>query len=426
MSNKKQKYQLETIKAFPGFDRVVIYRLATTVSKNWYVRIRLKTGGYFIRSLRTSSKDKAVEKALNHFATIKAKEDSGAPIGSASLFKSLWKKFQAGPYQQMKPARQKRFRLTYKNSLSWFDGYQYSSINENIVGKWVLWRCKNGFSKNGRPIAASTVKGEIDHLKQVLNYAVGEGTMEPFKINSNVNRYLKTKEQQAWVKFDKSRGGAISDKRLKEILDALRENKDRIHTHPQHQWSANLLYYYIMLVNEAGLRPGTEALGLKWGDLKTHKDGNNAFTYWTVRSGKRENADPTRPTRIAVTSIQSYHLIYEWRRLNEEHNSEDDWVFRDYKGNQAKTSSLSRTFKRLVKNNGLDQHNGKTITLYTFRSNRINSLLDDPNLTLSQVSRLSGTSIQTIQQAYFDRQQMLSQGSFYATAAAKGSMVNKK
>lgn len=419
VSNDGYTYQSGTHKPFNGVDRVVLYQLATTDNNAWYVRIRLLKGGYLIRSLKTSSLDGAKNKALIIYSEVLGREKKGLTVGT-NTFKALWKRFIND--SDFKKARYKRFKLVYKNYLSWFNNYDIAEIRQETITNWVNFRLDAGYERNKRPVSATTISGEVVMLKQVLRYGVAKSLLQVLPtFNAELNKIKSDK-----ITFKKRRGGAIEDRTATKIMDILYENMVKPTNVHRYKWSRQLLYYYIVVCNEAGLRPGTEATTLRWRDLYTEQTSKGMFQYFKV-AGKREAADARRDKRVAILAFTGMEPLWKWKELCDKQGfyGPDEYIFRDHIGQQVDQRNLNRSFRKLLKKAGLYAVNGKAITLYSWRSNRINKLLNNPELTLAEVARLSGTSLRTIQSEYYDQRQLLSGGTGYARAAGTASIVPK-
>lgn len=172
---------------------------------------------------------------------------------------------------------------------------------------------------------------------------------------------------------------------------------------------------YFNLLGSCGLRPGKEALGMKWSDIKRGSvnygsDKISAY-YVTVRRGKMSQKKKSKGGKIeyvsreiimypdtAIALEQLYYVRYGETKTIAEivEESRDERLFVTH---DNKEPNFADTFKQYVTGDLLKKHLTQYYTLYSVRHEFINGEIDR-GVSKEDVAEQCGNSVQTIDKYY--------------------------
>jgi hypothetical protein len=458
------KYYKDAFK--PPFDqeRGLLFKIGdgSVKHENWYFRYRKQDGKYFQRSLRTSSKDKALELARNFWRQILDAEDAGVNYGDLNI-STMYKKWRATVVfsSHRDGAISHKFE---KYILPFFDNTPIKDIDNPMWLNFVRWRV-NYYSELSdfeirrkgavRTPSVKTINGYRQTLLQLLrwckmnNYlAVLPELTQNYKGAqiSNIN-YSKTrgkalsmsqyqkiiKRLYQWAWFDRI---ALARKRDTDVWGVSRQDAeayflsefdtiakgyaDRGYGGLPRDWINSLarkrIYYFVIISFNTLLRPSTEMTSLKWRDIrfvKSDRDPDLRIPIITTPKGKMG-------PRTVIGAYETYIHLLRWRGISKEYGfgGENQYVFPRWDGEdrEMRASEMGRTFSMALRRWGLDQHTtGEKITLYSIRNTAISHRIRDSKWDLLRVSKQAGTSLLQISQAYAD-DIMMSNADKYAQA----------
>lgn len=219
-----------------------------------------------------------------------------------------------------------------------------------------------------------TLKEISTQLKKICNYALEEGYITKNPYNRNVRRPKGIKndprdtvlDREALVKLVKA---ASKKPKLKAIV-------------------------YTLLLT--GLRTG-ELLALKWSDLDRENNcilvnGAIAPVYDECVDGKfrireyiRKKTKTSAGKRILPVHPSLFKILHDWRNYITEYRTdngifididENDLIFANYSNGIRSYSSIRRDFDEFLVSNGLQNNNGKKITLHCLRRTTASYMLN--------------------------------------------------
>lgn len=241
-----------------------------------------------------------------------------------------------------------------------------------------------------REPAASTMLNHNAALNRVFDTAISEGWLKqqqipPFKVTGKKSERRPAFTPQEWNKITANLRHWV-DKTHKERPRQLRE----------------LMWDYVLILANTGIRTGTEAYNLKWSQIRWHTDKNKErYLAITVsgKTGKRE--------LVARHACYDYLKRIQSRFPDLAEMSFDDlikakidqYVFRLRNGNR--TENLTKTFHRFLEEYGLlnDSH-GDARTLYSLRHMYATLRLSDGDVTIHQLAKQMGTSVAMLEKFY--------------------------
>lgn len=242
--------------------------------------------------------------------------------------------------------------------------------------------------------AKSTINTHNAALRRVFNTAVENGWINENQIPSLSNRgayrgpeprpYFTKREYHTlytfmseWcVNFERSDGLGMKTKYLRELL-----------------------YDYVMIIANSGMRPGTETHNLKWKHISFGYKNKRRFIKMKVSGKTGERTIVVRDN----TKIFLDRIAGRFKKLKDMPDKElcqqDEYVFRLIDGTR-RPKSLIRPFEKCLSECGLlydDQ--GKKRTLYSLRHSYITwGLLDGVGIHL--LAKQAGTSVSMIEKHY--------------------------
>ena len=172
-----------------------------------------------------------------------------------------------------------------------------------------------------------------------------------------------------------------------------------------------LLFDYVLVLANTGIRAGTEAMNLKWSNIYFYEEKGKRYLAMMVK-GKTVQHEVTcrfgaiRPLdRIRLRNPKWADMTFEEFLALQT----DDYVFR-LKGKSRKgeavdkdlTTAFGRMFKRLLDSLGLlvDGRTAQERTLYSLRHTYATYALERDRLSVHQLARHMGTSVAMIEQHY--------------------------
>ena len=251
---------------------------------------------------------------------------------------------------------------------TYLDNIDYTKLKE--FEEWKV-------DKTRRKLKHSTLNNHNSALRRVFNVALERGWIQPYQIPHLVNKGKQGERRPAFTIEEYSklyrfmRGWYKKARTQKSIM--IRE----------------LLRDYVLIIVNTGMRPGTEANNLKWGNIEEIEQGEvKCLRIWVSgKTGKRE--------LIARHNVRRY---LERIKARFEEVSDDDYVFRMADGKRP--YDINGTFEILLKDSGLlkDRH-GDVRTLYSLRHTYATFQVLN-GIDLHVLARQMGTSIGMLEKHY--------------------------
>ena len=451
MPQYRGKYYKDQFKPPFDMERGLLFKIGdgSVKNENWYFRYRKHDGKYFQRSLRTTSKEKAIERATKLWREIMDAEDAGIDFGDLKIG-TMYKKWRQSVVfsSHRDGAISHRFE---KYILPFFDDTRIQDIDNQRWLDFVRWRV-NYYSELSdaevrrrgavRTPSVKTIDGFRQCILQFLRWC-------------KINKYLAVLPELTRnyrgahisnINYNKTRGKALSMNQYKKLTRYLYEwayfdrislarekgcdvwavskqdaeahflsNFDAIQKRYKikgygglprdwiNSFARKRLYYFVIISFNTLLRPSTEMTSLKWRHIrftKSELDPELKIPIITTPKGKMG-------PRTVIGAYEVYIHLLRWRAISKDYGFGDDdhyvfprWDNEDY---EMKASEMGRTFSLLLKQLNIHRHDtGEAITLYSIRNTAISHRIRDSKWDLLRLSKAAGTSILQISQAYAD------------------------
>jgi len=336
-------------------------------SRNWQARIRRATNQWFSMSCATADFDSAKLVALERQRQMQDAQKSGqvdvtrrfSDIAKLTV-RHLQEEIDAG---MAKVVNRDYIQVINRYFIPALGKYQITHIDHKALISLDEYRNK----KLGRQPNKSTINTHNAALKRVFKTALDRGFMLPFQVPQLVNRGKAT---TARPYFDRKDYLKLA-RNLREFAGTGHKVSTRI--------LRNLMWDYVLILANTGMRTGVEAMNLKWNQIKRTKEIDE-------RSPKREYIDvlkfsvvgKKRPRTLICYDIDGNVTkpLYRIRdRFPELRGMEEDkllklneYVFRTEDGKRPAHERLVKSFKIFLKQHDLlTNTEGRERTLYSLR-----------------------------------------------------------
>ena len=259
-------------------------------------------------------------------------------------------------------------------------------IRERDLQQFITWRKNNGLKKKNP--SAATIKRDLVPLKQLFDYAWGEGYM-PEKLS-----FKKLAVE------NKSRPAFLENEWL-TLVDKLDDwvNKLKQPNNKRHYRDRIYLKYYVLILGLTGIRPGTEASSISWSSMRQERFEHADTLAWVIevrgKTGMR--------TVIADVALNNYvHDLKHFRKkeLKEMKKSLDknEPIFCHENGQpilcfRSGFSSFLKEYK-LLKN-----EHGESRVPYSLRHTYATRMINNRR-NHWDIARNMGTSVQMLEKTY--------------------------
>lgn len=242
----------------------------------------------------------------------------------------------------------------------------------------------------GKQPSASVLNNHNSALNRVFDEALERGYMTKFQVPTLRNDGIKSERRpdftlEEYVSLHRG---------MRAWVREARKGNETVLRH--------ILYEYVLVLANTGIRAGTEAMNLKWKNVYYFEEDGHRYLAFTVsgKTGKREV--------IARHSVARY--LDRLRLMNPKHQEgtfeeflrakRDSWVFRHQQRDM--TTAFGRMFARLLERLGLlhDPRTGKERTLYSLRHYYATMALTHDTMSIYTLSKHMGTSVKMIETHY--------------------------
>jgi len=367
---------------------VVLYRREN--SGKWQARYKLGNNKWQRISTKEKNTDYAAKVACEAYDRARFLADEDVVITSkkfGAVAKAVVDKLEA----ELEAGNGKSVYHTYitvinKYLIPFFKSYNVNSITYEALTEFDKWRTKE-MKKKPR---ASTITNHNTALNRVLEYAVDMGFMSKVHLPKLQNDGTKSEARPAFTKSE-----------YKSLTSFMTTWYKKGHTQRTKDMR-ELLRDYVLILANTGMRHGTEALELKWKNIRWITSNGEQFLQFTVdgKTGKRE--------LIARHNTQDYLERLQLRNKDIAHLSFDallkkrfdDYVFKLRDG--TTTKHLNGTFRHLMRDSGLNTNNadGKNKTLYSLRHTYAHFAILEEGIDVYKLSKQMGTSVSMIEKYY--------------------------
>ena len=388
--------------------QVVLYRRPET--KAWQARIKHGTR-WFRVSTKAESEAEARAAALQIWEGMNERESTGlSPVsrGFGQIAQRVIARLKAlRGTGQWKVVYDDYIRTLKKYHIEFFKNKDISTIMPSDIDRFENWRS----GKIGRTPSVSTLNTHNTALRLVFEQAISSGFLSAYRVPEIKNNGRKG-ERRSY--FTPTELHYICDKIWDWAHDyymAVDKRRPRKLRQAQIRVLAGV---YVRLIAYSGIRPGTEALGLRWSDISktepTEKAGELPLIAVNGKTGFREvvcqrNAEqcfidlegyfqewgvqqlpPSRPLFMLPdgTMPKDFHGVFQ--RFLKEHDLLVD---------------KSKRKRRVSEDGGIVEDDGEKRTLYSLRHSYATVMLlqEDP-IDMPTLASNMGTSVQMIEKHY--------------------------
>ena len=239
----------------------------------WWWRLQID-GRRYSRSFEAADKRQAERHVRNTLLTEVEAEDARhrAGVTIEPRMADLLTEFE----RDYLPSVTKGTRYTYKNSLAHFRRFfvdeggnpLVAAVEKADVARYLDWRRVHRGGKGKGPVSQRTLRKDYAVLCTLFEWAVES---RDYRAKNPVTKKLKPK------RGDERQAHILSDAEVERLLAAC-ENRP-------------MLYLFVLLCHETGLRPNSEALWLRWEDIDLRRQRVKVVS---GRDGHRTKTGRTR------------------------------------------------------------------------------------------------------------------------------------
>lgn len=364
----------------------------------WSVRYKAY-GKWERQTTKTDVLRDAKEKAVEIVTNAWFREKNDLPVVS-KRFKSV-AKLAIQRMENMQQANQgKATYKTYVQALNrylipFLGNHNVDRIDGAVLHEFAKWR----IVEMGKMPSASVINNHNSALNRVFDEATERGYMSKIQIPVLRNDGLKS-EKRPTITIDEYT--TLHRGLGSWVRDARKGNESTLR---------NVLRDYILILAHTGIRPGTEAMNLKWHSVYFFENKDGKFLGVTVNGKTGERHVTVRHGAIRYFD-RLRKMNAEWANLTFDEflkKRVDEYVFRvqgkDLKGRvvwKDMTQTFGRMFTRYLERVGLliDRETGKPRTLYSFRHMYATFALTYDRMTVYTLARHMGTSVKMIEDHY--------------------------
>jgi hypothetical protein len=303
-------------------NEVAIFKIASTKTKSWYVRIRRMTskGGYYRRSSKEFSKEKAMSFAIQEWVTIRRAEEKGVNQVVRSTFEKLaYEWLQSRLDNGYSPASTRTIKYQFVNHfIPYFGSTQIDAINEREYIEYLNdYRLDpNKYKGMRKKPTIRTLDAEQANLKSFLRWCVTRGYRNnPVYIRNVVrNQMDMVWDHRKIHKNAPQRRDLVST----EVYDTIRRfyrTKSNVRSgcdvEPRNMLvSRRRMHFYLLTIYNFVCRPGEEILNLKFKDLVAVESDMQAGSFY-VRMTTKHGKKVSRPGHRSPEELV-YHSDYNY------------------------------------------------------------------------------------------------------------------
>lgn len=369
-------------------------------SKYFYVAIKLDNGRWERKSTGTDDLAKAKETASALYWEAQALAAHNLPQTSRT-FSSVAKSVVA-ELESKKDTTD--WKQVYKHYISAINGYLIPYFRntrlDNVKDKYRGYQ-RYVADQLGRQPSASTMTNHNCALKLVFDNAILRGYMTQLSV-PRLETTGNQSQRRATFEFSEYRS-IINKLRTWSKADTHRDRDAEI---------KSLLYDYVLILSNTGIRHGTEAMSLKWQNL-SFKQSNHGTPLVVFRVLKKKGRRGSHVWRDVVMRNKHNNAINIFKRLKDRQESlkgqtvqelvdsrSDAYIFALSDGTQP--SRMDGTFKKFLGDaNLLKGDEGTNRTLYSWRHFYATvELTRKRPISVALLARQMGTSIAMIERYY--------------------------
>lgn len=364
----------------------------------WHVRF--KAYGKWERvTTKTENLKEAKSKAETIVSEARFRERNELPVIS-KRFKAVARLAIARMVDAQKANQGKATYKTYIQAINghlieFFGNHNVDKITASLLHDFAKWRIE----KMGKVPSASVINNHNSALNRVFDEAIERSYMTKYQVPLLRNDGLKTEKRPTITiaEYTKLHRGLKS-----WVNDGRKGNESALRT---------ILRDYILILSHSGIRPGTEAMNLKWHSVEFFSRNGIQYLGMKVKGKTGE-----RHVTVRHGAIRYFDRLRssneEWAKLSFEDflkKRVNAYVFRvegtDRKGKTIQkdmTTTFGRMFSRLLTRLEIlnDLETGKARTLYSLRHMYATFALTYNRMSIYTLAEHMGTSVKMIEDHY--------------------------
>ena len=361
---------------------------------NWHMRMYIaENQKYFTKSLRTKSKDSAIEKAKIEYAGILVKRQENKTIFSISIHSAIEKYLEHRRRDIETRIITKQRYGCIVSQMKHLKGYvnashQLTAYDKNSLINYYTYRVKMG-AKN------VTIANEQSTLNAFCRFCYDEGFHNVLAYRFNKIKREETKDQ--------TRRGIVTKKEYEMIWRYL-VSYTSAKTTKQEQITDFLAYerymfrHWCLIASNTMMRTN-EMFNLKWKNVKTYKKDEHRLSQIIVE----DSTSKTKARQFVARGGQYFDRL----KFMSKHTNAEDYVFTNLngvrwtQGNRAR--NLDEHWHLLKDKLGVTEdwsRENRKVELYSFRHFGITTRLQQ-GANIAQLASDVGTGMKQIQDHYY-------------------------
>lgn len=344
-------------------------------SNYWRARVRLQSGKWITKSLKTESEKEATVLAVKLHTELTLNGSSMAK-GKGHSFRrladELIKEIESDPSHNK--SEKHYASLITKFTEHFFKDLEIESITNKNIQDYYRWR-----DTTYGALSKSSLNKHNIALRKVFTRAISKDI--PIRIDL---RNLENNGSKA------SPRDAFTLEEIDRIQDHLIATKKTSQNHNERE-TAEILFDIMEFILCSGVRAGEEYYNVKWGDIQITLENGIPALRVIITKGKTG----PRPIIVRTSFIASINQMAK----NFPERTKDDYLFRFKDGTRPSKENISRYFTNVLKRLNIRREGESVKTLYSLRHSFITWHLIDGIETFS-LTKQCGTSVSMLEKHY--------------------------
>lgn len=367
---------------------IILYQRADHKKPKWQTRIKIKGAtGYVRKSCGTTNEFEARQFAESLYDSLVAKFRVTGSTQTKTFLNVVDEWLRALKEEEKKPEVIKEFKSRLYNYPVRHWGHTYiDKLQNSDLVEFINWRKANG-KKKKRP-SGTTIRKDLVPLKQVFDYAYGK---------KYISRQLKFEKLSA----KSERRPDFTENDWKAVIQNLDDWIEKSERHPRSYRDRVYLKYFILIVGNTGIRPGSESRALTWSCFDYHRFYDMEREQFVIRIPKgKVSARWAVPDKVVVRYLKELKQFRkeEVLRLNKAFN-EDEPIFCHEDGKVIHT--FKKGFKAFLNNYGLlCDKDGNERVLYSLRHTFATRYIRSKKINHWDLAKNMGTSVEELERHY--------------------------
>lgn len=383
-----------SVSLFPG---CTLYK--RTQSSKWQVRIKLKNGQWYRASTGETDLAEARDKAIDRYHEAKLAAKHNLPQ-QTRLFSGVAKAIM----NELKETKDTdHWRTVYDDYIG--------ALDKHLIPYFGKYRLDNlrtrydGYTSHladalGRTPAESTLRTHFAALNKVFERATQNGYVSDHQLPKLVANGRKSERRPSFE----------ADEYL-PMITKLRAWCSEPQRTPRSTEIRKLLYDYVIVLANTGIRHGTEMMNMKWRHVMFIADKATGKRFLRINVWNKKGREAKRRRRLVVARHRTVNALERVQSRHPQHSqisfdellkdNVDEHVFVLSDGTQPQR--LDHVFKRFLTDQNLliGRDSDKSRSLYSFRHYyATQELTRESPVSMEALAQQMGTSIAMIQAHY--------------------------